>query len=133
MGEMQFMDAGYDEAGAGRRSGGSGLFWFWAPLSLYLVASVGLAIAAYVFAEPQLSIMEAAGAGFGGVAAVIVGLVSAAIGVVLGLVGAVFGLAVAGGSLAVTLFVVGSPLLAIILLFLLFRRRGSTCPDPSVH
>jgi hypothetical protein len=120
------------ELGEGRRSG-AGYIWLWMPIAIILVAGVSLSIAAYFNAEPQLTIAEAIAAGFGGVAGLIVGLFGAAIGLAVGLVGAAVGLVAAGGALAVTLFIVGSPIIAIILFVLLMRRPKSACPDPAMH
>lgn len=115
-----------------RRSGG--LFWFWTPVVLILFLGGALSVAAYA-AEPGLSPVEALAAGYGGLAAVIVGLFAAAFGIVIGLFGALLGLVAAGGATALTLFIVASPVIAIILLILLMRRpkAGADCPDPGAH
>ena len=112
------------------RSSGTG--WLYTPLILILFVGGALSIGAY-FYEPGLSIPESLAAGFGGLAALIVGLVASVIGVVIGLLGAVFGLAVGGGAAVLTLFIVASPVIAIILLFMLTRRKGNGCPDPTAH
>ena len=116
-------------AGAGRAGGAA---WFCITLALIVVVGGALAAGAYLYAEPQLTVPEALAAGFGGLAALIVGLAGAAIGVVLGLVGALLGVAAAGGAVAVTLFIIASPIIAAIL-FVLLLRRGRSCPDPSAH
>ena len=115
--------------GAGRSGGAA---WFFITLALIVFVGGALAAGAYFYAEPQLTVLEALAAGFGGLAALIVGLASAAIGVVLGLVGALLGVAAAGGAVAITLFIIASPILAVIL-FILLMRRGRSCPDPSAH
>lgn len=119
------------EAPQVRRSGG--LFWFWFTLAIILFVGGALSVGAYVYAEPDLSIGESIVAGFGGLAALIIGLVATAFGLVVGLVGALFGVATAGGAVAVTLFVLASPVIAIILFVLLMRRRSADCPDPAAH
>ncbi|MEE2691180.1 MAG: hypothetical protein VX640_06545 [Pseudomonadota bacterium] len=119
-----------DTYGEGRRSGG--LFWFWVPLVLILFVGGALSLGAYASGN-GLNAAESLAAGFGGLAAIIVGLLTAAIGVVIALLGALFGLVAAGGAVAMTLFLVASPVLAIILFVLLMRRRKSDCPDPSAH
>lgn len=118
-----------ESANAHRRS--AGLAWLWAPVVLILFVGGAISIAAGV-QNPGLSLVDSLATGFGALAAIIVGLFGAAIGVIVGLVRAVIGLVAAGGAVAVTLFVVGSPLLALVLLYLLLRRNRS-CPDPTVH
>ncbi len=119
---------GYSE---GKRGGGLG--WFWAAVLLMLALGAAFSVAAYSQAEPQLTIIESIGAGFAGAAALVVGLFTAVIGAIVGLIGAAVGIVIAGGAAAVTLFLVASPILAIILLFLLMRSRKSACPDPGAH
>ena len=116
----------------GARKGGAG-FWILAPLIVLLFAGGALSVAAYIYAEPQLTVVEAIGAGFGGLGGIIIGLIAAAFGIIVGLFGAVLGLATAGGAVALTLFIIGSPIIAIILLVLLMRRRRTDCPDPTAH
>ena len=87
---------------------------------------------AFFYGDTQLSIVESIAAGFGGLAAIIIGLFAAAFGVIVGLFGALIGLVAAGGALAMTLFIVGSPIIAIIL-FVLLMRRPKGCPDQSAH
>lgn len=115
-----------------RRSGGMG--WFFAPIVLILFLGGALSVGAYFYADTQLTIMEAITAGFAGLAGLIIGLFAAAFGVLLGLFGALIGVVAAGGAVAMTLFIIGSPLLAIVLIILLMRRsKSSDCPDPSAH
>jgi hypothetical protein len=118
------------EVGPARRS--SGLLWFWVPLVLILFVGGAFSIAAYT-QEPSLTPIEALAVGYGGLAALIVGLFGAAVGVILGLFGALIGLAAAGGALAFTLFLVASPIIAIIFMVLFFRRPKSHCPEPAAH
>ncbi len=92
-----------------------------------------MSIGAYVYNDVDLTVMESLAAGFGGLAALIVGLFAATIGIIVGLFGALIGLVAAGGAVAMTLFIIGSPLIAIILLVLLLRRPKSNCPDPGAH
>lgn len=111
------------------RSGGA---WFYIPLLLIMALGAALSVAAYMASEPQLTMLESIAAGFGGLAAIIVGLIGAAIGVILGLFGALLGIVAAGGAVAMTLFILGSPIIAIIL-FILLLRRPKSCPNPAVH
>lgn len=113
------------------RSGGLG--WIMAPAILILFLGAALSVGAYFYSEPQLSVAEAVVAGFGGLAGIIVGMIVAIFGLVVGLAGALVGLAAAGGAVAVTLFIIGSPIIALVLIFLLMRRRTSDCPDPEAH
>jgi hypothetical protein len=115
-----------------RRSGG--LFWFWTPVVLILFLGGALAVAASLN-QPSLTPVEALAAGYGGLAAIIVGLFAAALGVVVGLFGALLGLIAAGGVTALTLFIVASPVIALVLLILLMRRprAAADCPDPAAH
>ena len=127
---MASIESGQESA----RSGG-GMLWFWLPIVLILFVGGALSVAAY-FVEPGLTIPESLAAGYGGLAGIIVGLFAAAIGVVVGLFGALLGLVATGGALALTLFIVASPILAIVLFVLLMRRpkaSGAECPDPAVH
>ena len=120
-----------DSFSEGRRS--SGMFWFWAPVLLVLVAGAALSFAAY-FSGNELTVVESIAAGFGGLVGVIVGIFGAIFGIILGLIGALIGVVAAGGAVAVTLFIVGSPIIAIILLVLLLRRpKTAECPDPGAH
>lgn len=98
---------------------------------LYVVSAGSLAILAFN-QNPDISIVEAIGMGFVGVGGIIVAGFAAIIGIVIGLIGAVFGIAVGGGAIAVTLFVLASPVIALVL-FALLMRRGRDCPDPSRH
>lgn len=102
-------------------------------LMILIFLGAALSVAFYIFGEQDLSVVESIGAGFGGLAGIIIGLFGAIVGVVLGLVGALFGVAVGGGAIALTLFIIGSPIIAIILLVLLMRSRNSDCPDPDAH
>ncbi len=113
------------------RSGG--LAWIYAPVILILFLGAALSVGAYLYGDPQLTVAESITAGFGGLAAIIVGLFVAAFGVLLGLLGALIGVVAAGGAVAMTLFIIGSPILAIVLIFLLMRKSKSNCPDPAAH
>lgn len=115
------------------RRGGSGLMWLYMPVVLIIFLGGALSVAAYSFSDAGLTVAEAIAAGFGGLAAIIIGLFGAAIGIIVGLFGALIGLVAAGGAVAMTLFIVASPVIAIILLFLLLRRPKSACPDPGAH
>ncbi len=92
-----------------------------------------MSIGMYFYADTQLTIVEAIAAGFGALAGILVGLIGAVVGIVLGLLGALIGLVAAGGAVAVTLFIIGSPIIAIILLVLLMRRPKADCPNPDAH
>ena len=99
------------------RRGGGGFIL--ATLVILIFLGAALSVAAYIFGEPNLTILESIGAGFGGLAGLIIGLFAAVIGVVLGLFGALLGVVAAGGAVAFTLFIIASPIIAIILLVLL--------------
>lgn len=90
----------------------AGSVWFWAPLIVILFVGAAFSVGAYFSNEHDLSVIESIGLGYAGVA-----------GLILGLFGAVFGLIFAGGALAFSLFLVASPVLTIILLFLLLRKN----------
>jgi len=113
-----------------RKSGGGMVLM---TLMILIFLGAALSVAFYIFGEQDLSVIESIGAGFGGLAGIIIGLFGVIVGVVLGLVGALFGVAVGGGAVALTLFIIGSPIIAIILLVLLMRSRSSDCPDPDAH
>ncbi|MCB2114304.1 MAG: hypothetical protein KDD85_12265 [Parvularculaceae bacterium] len=117
----------------GERRRGAGLAWLYMPIVLILFLGGALSVAAYSFNDADLTVAESIAAGFGGLAAIIVGLIGAAIGIVVGLFGALIGLVAAGGAVAMTLFIVASPVIAIILLALLLRRPKTACPDPGAH
>lgn len=117
----------------GERSGGGGRVFLWAIVFILLFLGGALSGAAYVFSEQELTAVESIGAGFGGLAGLIIGIFGAIASVIIGLVGAVIGIVVAGGALAFTLFLVGSPIIAIILFLLLMRSRKTSCPDPDAH
>lgn len=125
---MANLDADYN---GGKR--GSGLMWLYMPVVLILFLGGALSVAAYNFSETDLTVAESIAAGFGGLAGIILGLIGAAIGIVVGLIGALIGLVAAGGAVAMTLFIVGSPIIALILLALLLRRPKNACPDPGAH
>jgi len=117
----------YDlESGKGSSTG------VWLGLAMMLVLVAGSAFSVLAYQQNDVSLFEAVAAGFAGVGAVIVGLFAGAVGLFLGLVGAVIGIVAAGGALAVTAFLVGSPVIAIIL-FVLLMRRDKGCPDPNAH
>lgn len=111
----------------------AGLAWLYAPIVLIIFLGAALSVAAYNFSETDLTVAESIAAGFGGLAGIILGLIGAAIGIIVGLIGALIGLVAAGGAVAVTLFIVGSPIIALVLLALLLRRPKSACPEPGVH
>ncbi|WP_425409578.1 hypothetical protein [Hyphococcus sp.] len=111
----------------------SGAAWLYLPIVLILFLGGALSIGAYFYSEPQLTAAEALVAGFGGLAGIIIGLIVAAFGIVVGLFGALIGLVAAGGAVAMTLFIVASPIIAIVLIAMLMRRSKSNCPDPAAH
>jgi len=116
----------------GSRRGG--MAWLYMPIVLILFLGAALSVAAYNFNDTDLTAAESVAAGFGGLAAIIMGLIAAAVGIVVGLFGALIGLVAAGGAVAMTLFIVGSPIIALILIALLWRRsRQVPCPDPGAH
>lgn len=114
-----------------RRSGG--LAWLYLPLVLIVFLGAALSVAAYSFSDTPLTIAESLAAGYGGLAGIIIGLIGAVIGVVIALVSTLFGLLVAGGAVGVTLFIIASPIIAIILIALLMRRQRNACPEPGAH
>jgi hypothetical protein len=126
---MANMEMDYSQS----RSGGSGLAWLYMPIVLIVFLGGALSVGAYFFSDTELTIAESLAAGYGGLAALIVGLIAAAIGIIAGLVGALIGVVAAGGAVAMTLFIIASPIIAIILFVLLVRRPKGDCPDPGVH
>lgn len=121
-----------DYAVESRKRGGAGSLLL-ITFALLIFAGAALSVGAYIYADHDLTVLEAVGAGYGIVGGVIVGLFGAIIGLVAGLFGALLGVAAAGGAVALTLFIVGSPIIAIILFVLLMRGRKSDCPDPDAH
>ena len=115
----------------GSKSGG--MAWVAAPVILILFLGAALSVGAYFQTDPQLTIAESLFAGYGALAGLIVALIVAAVGVIVAVFTALMGLVAAGGAVAVTLFVIGSPIIALILLFLLMRRSKADCPDPAAH
>lgn len=113
------------------RSGG--MAWLYAPVILILFLGGALSVGAYFASDTPLTVAESIVAGYGGLAAIIAGLFVALFGVVLGFVGELVGIVAAGGAVAMTLFIIGSPLLAIVLIFMLMRRSKADCPDPAAH
>ncbi len=113
------------------RSGGAG--WILAPVVLILFLGAALSVGAYFYSDPQLTLAESVAAGFGGLAGIIIGLIAAVFGLFVGLLGALLGLVAAGGAVALTLFIVASPIIALILIVMLMRRSKSDCPDPAAH
>lgn len=105
--------------------------WLYIPVLLILFLGGALSFGAYFLGDAQLTIAESLVAGYLGVAAMIVAIVMTIVGVVLGLVGALFGIATAGGAVLFTLFIIGSPIIALVLIAVLMRR--SKCPDPAAH
>lgn len=112
-----------DTSGVAYEKKSSAGLWIFLPIVLFLLVGAGLSFAAYVYAEPDLTALESMGAGFGGLAGIIVALFASLFGIILGLIGAVIGLVTAAGAVAVTIFFVGSPLIAIVLFYLLLRER----------
>ena len=104
-----------------KKSGG--LLWVWLPVLLFMLVGAALSFAAYVYAEPELTAVDALGAGFGGLAGVIIGLFATLFGLIIALVASLIGLLTAAGAIAVTIFLIGSPVIAIILFILLLRER----------
>ncbi|WDI30349.1 hypothetical protein PUV54_10300 [Hyphococcus flavus] len=107
--------------------------WLYVPVILVLFLGGALSVGAYFYGEPQLTVAESLVAGFGGLAGIIIGLLGAVFGVIVGLIGALIGVVAAGGAVAMTLFILASPVLAIVLIALLMRRSKSDCPDPAAH
>ncbi len=114
-------------------SRGGGASWILAPVVLILFLGAALSVGVYFYSDTQLTVAEAMAAGFGGLAGLIIGLVVAAFSIVIALVGALIGVVAAGGAVAMTVFIIASPVIALILLFLLMRRSKSSCPDPAAH
>lgn len=109
------------------------LAWLYMPIVLIIFLGGALSVAAYNFSDTDLTVAESIAAGFGGLAGIILGLIGAAIGIVVGLIGALVGIVAAGGAVAMTLFIIASPILALVLLALLMRRPKNACPDPGAH
>lgn len=92
---------------------GGGAVWFWAPLIVIVFVGAAFSVGAYFHNDSDLTVIESVGAGYAGVAALIFGLFAA-----------FFGLVVGAGALAFSLFLVASPVLCLILLFLLLRKNS---------
>lgn len=107
--------------------------WFYVPVVLILFLGGALSVGAYFYGDPQLTIAESIAAGFGALAGIMIGMIGALFGLAVGLIGALIGLVAAGGAVAMTLFIIGSPIIAIILIVMLMRRPKSDCPDPGAH
>ena len=116
---------------AGRKGNGPWIA-FATVMALLLVAALSFTIVILVH-EPGLTIPEALAGGFGGVGGLVIGLIAAVLSLIAGLIATVFGLAVGGGALALTLFLLASPVIALVLIWILMRRRSVECPDPSRH
>jgi hypothetical protein len=86
---------------------------FWLPVLIILCGGAALSVAAYLQPDNNLTVIESVGAGFVGVAALVVGLFAA-----------FFGLVIGGGAAAFALFLVASPAIALILLILLMRSES---------
>lgn len=108
----------------------SSAMWLWIPLIVVLVGGTALSFVAYQ--QNDITILEAIIGGFVGLAGIFIGLVGGLFGLIVGLAAGLFGVATAGGAIAITLFVLASPVLAIVFLWLLLRR-SKECPDPSMH
>ncbi len=106
--------------------------WLMIPVVLIVFLGGALSVGAYFNSEPDLTALEAVAVGFGGLAAIIIGLFAAALGIIVGLIGALLGVVAAGGAVVMTLFIVGSPIIAIVLIFMMMRKRDN-CPDPGAH
>ncbi len=109
-----------------------GMAWIMAPVVMILILGAALSVGAYFYNDVQLTAAESIAAGFGGLAAIIVGLIAAVFGVLMGLIGALIGLVAAGGAIGITLFIVASPVIAIILIVMLMRK-SKACPEPGAH
>ena len=109
------------------RRGGGGIILTTLVILIFLGAA--LSFAAYVFGDADLTIVESAAAGFGGLAGIIIGIFGAVFGIVLGLFGALIGVVAAGGAVALTLFIIGSPIIALVLIFVVLRSRRSDTPN----
>lgn len=129
----RMMDEYLERTMATQSSGGRYMWALWLALGIILVLGSGLSVVAYM--EGDVTIVESIIAGFVAVGAVIVALVAAAAGLVIGVVGALVGIITAGGALAVTAFVILSPIIALVLLWLLLRdrKRATAYPDLSAH
>ena len=103
------------------------------PVVLILFLGGALSVGAYFYGDPQLTIAESIAAGFGALAGIMIGMIGALFGLAVGLLGALIGLVAAGGAVAMTLFIIGSPIIAIILIVMLMRRPKSDCPNPAAH
>lgn len=107
--------------------------WLYVPIILILFLGGALSVGMYFYADTQLTVAEALAAGFGSLAAIIGAIFATVIAVILSLLGALIALVTAGGAVAMTLFIIASPVIAIILIALLMRRPKSDCPNPAAH
>lgn len=99
--------------------------------TLFVMASASLAVLAFN-QNPGISIIGAIETGFTATGGLIIALFAGLFSVAFGLVAALFGIAVGGGAIAITLFIIASPIIAI-LLFVLLARQAKRCPDPAQH
>jgi len=120
----------HDYAPTEQSHNNSSMLWLWIPFLSILILGTVFSIAAYQ--QNDLTMMESIIAGFLGVGGLFIGLLAGFFGLIVGLLGGLIGLVVAGGAVTLTLFIIGSPIIALILLFLL-TRRSNQCPDPSAH
>lgn len=104
----------------------------WAGIVFALVLLSGAALSILAFQQNDISIVEAIAVGFAGVGGIIIGLIATIFGLIVSLIGAAIAVVATGGALALTAFIIGSPIIALIL-FALLMRKDKSCPDPSVH
>ncbi len=119
-----------DSAFRSNAGNSSSMLWLWIPLLVIIVGGLSLSVVAYQ--QNDITVVEAFIGGFIGLAGLFIGLIGGLFGLIVGLVAALFAMVTAGGAIAITLFVLASPVLAIVFLWML-TRRSKECPDPAAH
>ena len=129
---MNYQDQGsvdldaYDASAPARTNS---YWWLWLPFIAIIVTGFGFAW--LIWSQNDVTIMEAVADGFLAVGGLIIGLLAGIFGLGVGLLATVFALITAGGALAITGFVLASPVIALVLLWMLMRRSNAQSGSSS--